>query len=93
MTDLDLDALWRRDAECRNHDPNLWFPPMFEEGDNRRETPRLYREARRICFSCPVRTDCLEFALEFREEWGMWGGLTRPERNTILRGRRLENAA
>jgi len=82
--------LWRAQAACRGKDPALWFPPEFDPNERKRETPRLYREAKRICLGCPVRMQCLDYALDAQECCGMWGGLTRPERNTILRLRRQE---
>lgn len=30
--------------------------------------------AKTICSTCPVMADCLEGALERREQWGVWGG-------------------
>ncbi|WP_407672362.1 WhiB family transcriptional regulator [Parafrankia discariae] len=38
------------------------------------------REAKRICSGCEVRAECLEYALENDERFGIWGGLvqTRP---------------
>lgn len=31
-------------------------------------------EAKNLCFSCPVRSECLQWALEHRQIWGIWGG-------------------
>lgn len=42
-------------------------------------------EARSVCGPCPVRSDCLEYALIADERWGVWGGLTAPERERIRR--------
>lgn len=85
---------WRDQAACRDKNPLWWFPPesfgTSDGHDRKRETPRLYREARRICLTCPVRQECLDYALEARECCGMWGALTRPERHTILRERRRD---
>jgi hypothetical protein len=36
--------------------------------------------AKRICGDCQVRAECLEYALERDEEYGVWGGLNRTER-------------
>ena len=85
---------WRDEAACLDHDTNLWFPDDLldqdPDGPQKRETPRLYRQAKRICLSCPVREECLEYALDFPEPYGMWGGTTRPERLNILRARRKD---
>jgi WhiB family transcriptional regulator, redox-sensing transcriptional regulator len=38
--------------------------------------------ARQVCAQCPVRQQCLEFAVSNRIVYGVWGGLTGPERRT-----------
>ena len=43
------------------------------------------REAKRVCRSCEVRAECLEFALENDERFGIWGGLSERERRRIKR--------
>jgi WhiB family redox-sensing transcriptional regulator len=58
-------------------------------------TARFYSEdkvqiesAKRICFSCPVSSECLKFALKNEEDFGVWGGYTRKERRRIIRQER-----
>lgn len=80
---------WRDEAACRGRDPQLWFPVLEDHG-RQRETQKVYCEALRICHTCAVQQACLEYALEARESFGMWGGKTRPERETILRQRRRD---
>lgn len=41
--------------------------------------------AKRICFSCPARGACLEYAQENGEHFGIWGGLTGQERRARRR--------
>lgn len=41
--------------------------------------PEINR-AKAVCFACPVRGSCLAEALDVKEDWGIWGGYTRPER-------------
>jgi hypothetical protein len=38
------------------------------------------RNAKVMCLGCPVREQCLEEALLNGEDWGIWGGYTKPER-------------
>lgn len=81
---------WREDAECRpgnGHDPRLWFPREVQEWATRREQRALQRirhemteEARAICMMCPVRDECLAYAVGTGETEGIWGGLTPLER-------------
>ena len=44
--------------------------------------------AKGICQDCPIRNLCLEYALIADEEFGIWGGLTTPERRAILKKKR-----
>ena len=69
VTNLPLpsrDDSWRLEALCAQVDPELWFP---EHGASEEA-----REARRICAQCPVRTSCLQSALDTGEQYGLWGG-------------------
>ena len=49
---------------CRVNNPELWFA----------ETPSDVEFAKTLCVECPVRSLCLDGALERREPWGVWGG-------------------
>jgi WhiB family redox-sensing transcriptional regulator len=49
---------------CRINNPELWFA----------ESPADVEFAKALCQECPVRSMCLEGALERREPWGVWGG-------------------
>jgi WhiB family transcriptional regulator, redox-sensing transcriptional regulator len=66
-------ARWREQAACRGADLNLFFPGRGESAG----------PARRICTQCPVRQQCLEFAVSNRTVYGIWGGLTGPERRAL----------
>ena len=72
------DIEWRDDAACRGLDTNVFFPATDEEA----------AEAKAICATCPVREECLEFALLTRQDDGVWGGLTETERRRLRRRRR-----
>lgn len=64
---------WRNLAECQYADPELFFP---EQGGST-------SEAKSVCRVCPVRAQCLEYALENGERFGIWGGLSEQERRRI----------
>ncbi|UOQ56460.1 WhiB family transcriptional regulator [Leucobacter allii] len=66
---------WQTDALCAQTDPEAFFP---EKGGST-------REAKRICESCEVRSECLEYALENDERFGIWGGLSERERRKLRR--------
>lgn len=64
---------WREDALCATTDPEAFFP---EKGGST-------REAKRVCAACDVRKECLEFALDHDERFGIWGGLSERERRRL----------
>lgn len=68
---------WKDQAVCREVDGDLFFP---DPGRN-----DLVREARRVCSNCPVATSCLQWALDHREDEGVWAGTTPGERR-VMRG-------
>lgn len=76
---------WQMQAACRGEDPSLFFHPEGERGP-----ARLARElaAKAVCASCPVMAQCAAHALKVREPYGVWGGLTEDERESLLRRRR-----
>jgi hypothetical protein len=43
------------------------------------------REAKRICADCPVRIECLNYALRRDERYGVWGGMSERERRRLKR--------
>lgn len=78
---------WQDHARCRDLDPDLFFPPLDSEPPEQRQA----REgaAKSVCAACPVRSDCLSWAIAHRERLGVWGGLNERERQaaTALRRR------
>jgi WhiB family redox-sensing transcriptional regulator len=69
---------WQDDAECAESGPEFFFP----DEDNR--TAGNYTAARVICGRCPVKVQCLEYALANDERSGMYGGLTPAERKRLV---------
>ena len=61
---------WQDRALCAETDPEAFFP---EKGGST-------REAKQVCRSCEVRAECLAYALEHDERFGVWGGLSERER-------------
>lgn len=64
---------WMDSALCAQTDPELFFPDKGQPS----------YDAKRVCATCPVRTECLLYALANREEYGIWGGLTARERRAL----------
>ena len=77
------DPSWRLDALCAETDPEAFFP---EKGGST-------RDAKRVCSGCPVRAECLEFALANDERFGIWGGLSERERRRLRLQQRMELTA
>ena len=73
---------WRDGALCRDTDPGLFFP-IGSTGP----AVDLIEQAKRVCAQCPVAEPCLEFAVETRQDAGVWGGRTEEERRTLRRRR------
>jgi WhiB family redox-sensing transcriptional regulator len=48
---------------------------------------QYYTIARQLCHACPIRLQCLEYAVDNLEEYGYWGGTTPKERKRLKRGR------
>lgn len=67
---------WMAEAPCAQTDPEAFFP---EKGGTA-------APGKKVCRDCPVRAECLDYALEHDERFGVWGGLSERER------RRLKNA-
>ena len=64
---------WQADALCAQTDPEAFFP---EKGGST-------RDAKKVCGSCAVRAQCLEYALANDERFGIWGGLSERERRRL----------
>lgn len=79
---------WVKFAICIETDPDVFFPETGEHGDG----------AVKICRGCPVRQQCLEFALDIEKTipdidiFGIYGGLKKPERIKINRSRGVKNS-
>jgi len=75
----DTPRRWQDAALCAEVDPDLFFP---EKGES-------IRAPKQVCAACPVRAQCLEYALEHEVgRWGVWGGTTWAERRTLQQQRR-----
>lgn len=72
-----LDTDWMAAGNCADKPPSLFFP---SDGVG-------VEVAKRVCVDCPVRTQCLEYALENRIDHGVWGGTSERERRRILKAR------
>lgn len=76
----DEDLSWQDKADCRGLTPSIFFP---DKGDNA-------RALKMICSGCPVKNECLEHALKYKEA-GSWGGLSEKQIKRLRRRRALDD--
>ncbi len=74
LVDLD-ERPWAAYAACRGVDPDIFFPAEGDDG----------AAAVKICQGCPVQAACLEWALDSRVRYGVWGGTTEGDRRRLSR--------
>lgn len=69
---------WQEQARCKGRNSAVFYP--------QRGVPTA--SARALCKECPVKAECLSYALENDERFGIWGGLSERERRKLQRERR-----
>jgi len=72
------DVVWRSKGACQGLDAEIFYP----ENEDHAEF------ALSVCGQCAVRIACLDYALDTREQQGVWGGATARDRRKMLRQRR-----
>jgi WhiB family redox-sensing transcriptional regulator len=72
------DDAWMIDGLCRQVDGDLFYPDGMG-GSVHFQTVK----ARKVCGNCPVRSECLDYALATGERFGVWGGLSEDERRAL----------
>ena len=66
---------WAVYSACREAEPEIFFA----------STRADERAALAVCSACAVADQCLEFAIETRERFGVWGGTNERERRRMLK--------
>jgi WhiB family redox-sensing transcriptional regulator len=74
------DYSWRVNAICRDTDPELFFPV----GTTGQALLQIAK-AKGVCCQCPVKVECLDFAIDTNQDTGIWGGLSEDERRNLRR--------
>lgn len=59
-----LETAWMVKAACQHHPDTDWF-----------DTECGLQAAATVCYGCPVKSDCLDYAVKIRAEDGVWAGL------------------
>jgi WhiB family transcriptional regulator, redox-sensing transcriptional regulator len=88
-TGLTLPSRWAEQALCAQADPDAWFPDKGQHA--------VAKTAIRVCRACPVRAQCLDYALSGADTWGgiatgIWGGTTPAERDRLRQQRKAAAA-
>ena len=73
---LNHDFRWTSQAACKESPISMFFP---EKGDS----IKIVEQAKAICNSCVVKTDCLNFAIDNFMPYGIWGGTSIKERRYL----------
>ncbi len=71
------DIEWMAEGECKKMPPELFFPIDGSGVD----------EAIKVCGTCAVKSECLEYALKNRIDHGIWGGASENERRRMSKER------
>lgn len=71
---------WRHRAACLTEDPELFFPV-----GNTGPALQQIEDAKKICQSCAVKDQCLNWALDAGQDHGVWGGTSEDERRAMKR--------
>ena len=73
---------WMERAACADLPRDMFFPS---------DGAGVIR-AQRVCARCPVTVPCLEYALKYKVDHGVWGGCSERKRRRILKARAAESA-
>lgn len=77
------EADWRSGAVCCDKNATYFFPPGHFEPKPEKDAREAV--ARSLCGTCPVRVECLSYALRAGESHGIWGGLNELQRARLRR--------
>jgi WhiB family redox-sensing transcriptional regulator len=76
-------ATWMTAGACNDQDPDLFFPISASDA-----SLEQIEKATAICGGCAVQAECLRYALTDNIKYGIWGGRTEQQRQSLTRARR-----
>lgn len=77
---------WQRHGACTGQTDLFYFTAKGRSANHKMaEAERL---AKQICAGCTVQNECLRYAIDGEERFGVWGGLNTDERDLVARARR-----
>lgn len=68
MSDYFKDMSYQKDGLCTKKENAKYMDFFFSD------EPEEKYQAKNLCYQCPVRKDCIKYALESKQIWGIWGG-------------------
>ena len=77
---------WQARSACRDTDPELFFPAS--DDFTAVENAAQLLAAAKVCHGCPVRRECLTYAVDSGQRHGIWAGHTPAQLRSIRRARR-----
>ena len=77
-----MSETWREHAACKKADVNLFF---LDRGDN--GSGERMRKVMAYCDACPVKIDCLHYAVDNHITVGIYGGMGAHARRAVRRQR------
>jgi WhiB family redox-sensing transcriptional regulator len=75
ITEVITPPEWMKKALCAEVDPEMFYPEKNTDGT----------VAKRICLRCDVKVECLQYAIDNKEDHGIWGGLNERSRRKLRR--------
>jgi WhiB family transcriptional regulator, redox-sensing transcriptional regulator len=81
-------ATWMNDGACQDEDPDLFFPISVSDAG-----AEQVERALAVCDRCEVADFCLRYALKHYIKYGIWGGRTEQQRQSMIRARRRRRLA
>lgn len=76
-----VSSKWKEKAACRGYRTNMFYPELNED----------VFEIKQHCLTCPVRRECLAYALDYADTHGIWGMSDPRERRRIIRMRERDD--
>ena len=83
---------WAKQGACRARKDIDFYPPTSSPSQSRprKESPAI-AAAKAVCETCPVLMECLTYAIDRPEEYGVWGGMSELERHDLRRELRVHS--
>ncbi|WP_424533682.1 WhiB family transcriptional regulator [Sphaerisporangium viridialbum] len=78
---------WHNRAACKGKPLSLFFGPgEFADKETQHQKERREEEAGQVCANCPVRSECLDWHLDFgAAQYGFAAGMNEDDRANFRR--------